>query len=193
MRLKAPAWQNDCGGWSSLLFGGQISAKLRQLSHGGAKTRGAESHARDFALRAVGSVASGTLAAFLLGRYHFRGVEYPLFLLAISVTVWYAGVGPGMLAVVLSSVCFNYFFTVPRFSFHVAAGDIPYYLIFILFACLLAWFSAVRRRVEQEPLDSQGGRETKDYSGGGADLLPRRAGHGRQLSAGGQRLCGETS
>jgi PAS domain S-box-containing protein len=101
------------------------------------------------------SVALGTLTAFLLDRYHFRGVEYPLFLFAIAVTVWYAGVGPGILAVVLSSLSFNYFFTEPRFSFYVAPTDLPYYLIFILFALLLTWFSAVRRRVEQQLLQSR--------------------------------------
>src|SRR3984885_9485096 len=104
---------------------------------------------------AVTSVALGTLAAFLLDRYQFRGVEYPFFLLAIAVTVWYAGVGPGILAVVLSSLSFNYFFTDPRFSFYVTRGDIPYYLIFILFAMLLTWFSVGRRRVEQQLLESR--------------------------------------
>jgi PAS domain S-box-containing protein len=104
---------------------------------------------------AAGSVALGTLAAFLLDRYQFRGVEYPLFLFAIAVTVWYAGVGPAILAVVLASLSFNYLFTEPRYSLYVAPGDIPYYLIFILFACLLTWFSAVRRRVEQQLLESR--------------------------------------
>ena len=104
---------------------------------------------------AVGSVALGTLAAFLLDRYQFRGVEYPLFLFAIAITVWYAGVGPAILAVVLSSLSFNYFFTEPRFSLYVAPIDLPYYLLFILFALLLTWFSAVRRRVEQELLESR--------------------------------------
>jgi PAS domain S-box-containing protein len=104
---------------------------------------------------AVGSVALGALAAFLLDRYHFRGVEYPLFLFAIAVTVWYGGVGPAILAVVLSSLSFNYLFTEPRFSLYVAPADIPYYLIFILFALLLTWFSAVRRRIEQQLIESK--------------------------------------
>jgi PAS domain S-box-containing protein len=104
---------------------------------------------------AVGSVALGALAAFLLDNYHFRGVEYPLFLFGIAVTVWYAGVGPAILAVALSSISFNYFFTEPRFSFYVTRDDVPYYLIFILFALLLTWFSAVRRRVEQQLLESR--------------------------------------
>ena len=104
---------------------------------------------------AVGSVALGTLAAFPLERYQFRGVEYPIFLFAIALTVWYAGLGPAILAVVLSSLSFNYFFTDPRFSFYVTRADIPYYLIFILFALLLTWFSVVRRRVEQQLLESR--------------------------------------
>jgi K+-sensing histidine kinase KdpD len=104
---------------------------------------------------AVGSVALGALTAFLLDKYHFRGVESPLFLFAIAVTVWYAGLGPAILAVVLSSVSFNYFFTEPRFSLYVAPADVPYYLIFILFALLLTWFSAVRRRVERALLESK--------------------------------------
>jgi PAS domain S-box-containing protein len=103
----------------------------------------------------VGSVALCTLAAFFLDKYQFRGVEYPLYLLAIAVTVWYAGVGPAILAVALSSISFNYLFTDPRFSFYVTRDDIPYYLIFILFALLLTWFSAVRRRVEQQLLESR--------------------------------------
>jgi len=104
---------------------------------------------------AVGSVALGALAALLLDRYQFRGVEYPLFLFAIAVTVWYAGVGPAILAVALSSLSFDYFFTDPRFSLYVTRADIPYYLMFILFALLLTWFSAVRRRVEQQLLESR--------------------------------------
>jgi PAS domain S-box-containing protein len=104
---------------------------------------------------AMGSVALGTLFASLLERYEFRGVEYPLFLFAIAVTVWYAGVGPAILAVVLSSLSFNYFFTEPRFSLYVTRADVPYYVIFILFALLLTWFSAVRRRVEHQLLESR--------------------------------------
>ena len=104
---------------------------------------------------AMGSVALGTLFASLLERNEFRGVEYPLFLFAIAVTVWYAGVGPAILAVVLSSLSFNYFFTEPRFSLYVTRADVPYYVIFILFALLLTWFSAVRRRVEHQLLESR--------------------------------------
>ncbi len=98
-------------------------------------------------------IALGT--ALLLERYHFRGVEFPLFLFAIALTVWYAGVGPAILAVLLSSLVFDYFFTEPLYSFYVRRSDLPYYIIFVLFASLLAWFSAVRRRVERALLQSR--------------------------------------
>jgi PAS domain S-box-containing protein len=104
---------------------------------------------------AVGSVALALALALLLERSNFRGIEFPLFLFAIAVTVWYAGLWPGVLAVVLSSLAFNYFFTEPRYTFYVASVDLPYYAVFLLFASLLTWFSTIRRRVEQELLRSR--------------------------------------
>jgi PAS domain S-box-containing protein len=104
---------------------------------------------------AVVSVALALGLAVLLERYNFSEVEFPLFLFAIALTVWYAGPGPGILAVVLSSLCFNYFFTEPLYTFYVERSEIPQYLIFVVFAALLAWFSAVRRRVEKQLLQSR--------------------------------------
>jgi PAS domain S-box-containing protein len=101
------------------------------------------------------SVAIALGAALLLGLYHFRGVEFPLFLFAIALTVWYAGVGPAILAVVLSSLAFDYFFTEPLYSLSVTRSDVPYFIVFMLFASLLTWFSAVRHRVERELLRSR--------------------------------------
>jgi hypothetical protein len=42
------------------------------------------------------SVALG--GSLLLASFHFRDVADPLFLLAIAITVWYAGIGPAILA-----------------------------------------------------------------------------------------------
>lgn len=104
---------------------------------------------------AVVSVATALGTALLLGRFHFREVEFPLFLFAIALTVWYAGIGPAILAVVLSSLVFNYFFTEPIYSFFVTTAELAYYVAFILFALLIIWFSTVRRRVERELLQSR--------------------------------------
>ena len=104
---------------------------------------------------AVASVALALGVALLLQRYNFRGVEFPLFLFAIAVSVWYAGLWPGVLAVVFSCLAFNYYFTEPRYTFYVARVDLPYYVVFTLFASLLAWFSTIRRRVERQLLQSR--------------------------------------
>jgi len=93
--------------------------------------------------------------AILAQHYGFRNVEVPLFLFAIVVTVWYAGTGPAILTVLLSSLAFDYFFTEPRYSFYVTSSELPFYAVFILFALLLTWFAAVRRRVEADLLQAR--------------------------------------
>jgi PAS domain S-box-containing protein len=104
---------------------------------------------------AVISIAIVLEFALLAKRYGIGNVEVPLFLFAIAVTVWFVGVGPAILAVVLAVLAFDYFFTAPRYSFYVTGAEVPYYGLFILFALLLTWFSAVRRQVEQELLQSR--------------------------------------
>src|ERR1700731_3540015 len=99
---------------------------------------------------ATASFAIALGLALLTQRYGFRNVEVPLFLFAIAVTVWYAGKGPAIVAVLLSSLAFDYFFTEPRYSFYVSSSEIPYYAVFIVFAFLLTSFAAVRRRVERD-------------------------------------------
>jgi PAS domain S-box-containing protein len=99
---------------------------------------------------AVLSVAIALGLGVFLTSYKIERVEFPVFLLAVAVTVWYAGTGPGILALLLSAVAFDYFFTEPRYSLYIAAADVPYYLAFILFALLLTWFSFARKKAEQK-------------------------------------------
>jgi len=111
------------------------------------------------ALQGYGLAASSVLmalgAALLLANYNFRGVEFPLFLMAIALTVWYAGIGPATVALALSAVAFNYFFIKPFHTLYITREDLPYYVVFLLFALLLTWFSTVRRRVERELVKSR--------------------------------------
>jgi signal transduction histidine kinase len=111
---------------------------------------------------AVLSVAVALGVALLMERYDFRGVEFPLLLFAVALTVWYADLGPGILSVVLSSLAFNYFFTEPLHSLYVTRSELPYYTVFLLFASLVAFFAAVRRRVERELLQSRGELEASN-------------------------------
>jgi light-regulated signal transduction histidine kinase (bacteriophytochrome) len=105
---------------------------------------------------AVAAVAAALYAALLMNRYGFPDVEFPLFLFAfaIAVSAWYAGTAPAILTLVLSSMAFNYFYTEPLYSFYVARTDVPQLVVFVLFASLLIWFSNVRRRIEQQLLQS---------------------------------------
>jgi PAS domain S-box-containing protein len=91
-------------------------------------------------------------SALFLASHNFQGVQFPLFLFAMALTAWYEGTGPAILALVLSSLAFDYYFTVPAHSFYVTGSEVPHYVMFILFASLITWFSAVRRRVELELL-----------------------------------------
>jgi signal transduction histidine kinase len=97
---------------------------------------------------AVVSVAVALGVSFVFQYYEFREVELPVLTVAIALTTWYAGAGPSVLAVLLSSACFDYFFTEPLYSFDVSLKDLPYFLIFVAWAGIVASFSAVRRRIE---------------------------------------------
>ena len=87
------------------------------------------------------------LGFFLLRR--FEAILTP-FLFAVAATVWYAGTGPGVLAIVLSVLSLNYFFLRP-FSFSpISYADLVYLTFCIFCALAVGWVSAVRRRAEQE-------------------------------------------
>jgi PAS domain S-box-containing protein len=98
---------------------------------------------------AVLSVAIAIGLGFFLLQ-HFEAKLTP-FLFAVAATVWYAGTGPGVLAIVLSVLSLNYFFLRPLFSFSpVSYADVVYLTFCIFCALAVGWVSAVRRRVEQE-------------------------------------------
>jgi DNA-binding winged helix-turn-helix (wHTH) protein len=98
---------------------------------------------------AVLSVAIAIGLDFFLLR-HFDAILTP-FLFAVAATVWYAGTGPGVLAIVVSVLSLNYFFIRPFFSFSPISYADLVYLTFCTFCALaVGWVSAVRRRTEQE-------------------------------------------
>src|ERR1700732_1699616 len=99
---------------------------------------------------AVLSVSVALGASLFLDRFQFRNVADPLFLFAIAIAVWYLGIGPAILAVVLSGLADTYFFIEPLYSLYITRDDLPHFVIFVLFAVLLTGFAAVRRRVERD-------------------------------------------
>jgi K+-sensing histidine kinase KdpD len=104
---------------------------------------------------AVACVAIALGLALPLQHYQFRDVEVPLLTLAIAITTWYAGNGPAVVAILLSAVCFDYFFTEPLYSLEISTRDLPYFFIFTLWGLIIAVFSAVRRRIEDSLRQAQ--------------------------------------
>src|ERR1700730_7829977 len=79
----------------------------------------------------VVSVAIALGVAFAVQYYQFHEVELPVLTVAIAFTTWYAGAGPSVLAVLLSSACFAYFFAEPLYSFYISRRDLPYFFVFV--------------------------------------------------------------
>jgi PAS domain S-box-containing protein len=99
---------------------------------------------------AVLSVSAALGGSLFLGSRHVREVEVPLLVLAVAVAAWYGGAGPAALALVLSCIGFDYFFAEPLYTLDVSHKDLPYFIVFAVFASLVSWFSAVRWRIENE-------------------------------------------
>src|SRR5271156_1519087 len=97
---------------------------------------------------AVVSVVLAVLPALLLQHYKFHDVELPLLLFAVAFTAWDGGSGPAVLSIVLASLCFDYFFLPPLYSFSFGPQDVPAVVVLISFAVLITWFAAIRRRIE---------------------------------------------
>src|SRR6202166_5183114 len=54
-----------------------------------------------------------------------------------------------------SQPCASTTSSLSRHTLDVTRSELPYYFVFILFASLLTWFTAIRRRVERELLQSR--------------------------------------
>jgi len=97
---------------------------------------------------AILSVGVALGASLLLDHFNFRVPSALLLLFAVAVSSWYAGLGPAMLAAILSIASFYWYFVEPVRTIYINQDQIPYFVAFAAFAALLSWFGAVRRRVE---------------------------------------------
>src|SRR5207344_3027466 len=68
------------------------------------------------------------------------------FLAAILLTGWYAGMGPMVVTLVLSTLTFDYLFLTPLHTLGLQWRADPYLIWFLIFALLAGWFSLARRR-----------------------------------------------
>src|SRR6478672_3169435 len=125
---------------------------------------------------AILSVALALGIKLLLLRLDF---PYPLsttFLAAIAITFWYAGTGPGIFALVLSSLAFGYFVLPNQIDYRLVLPDgstrpvylptggvshLLYLVYFGLAALLMGWFSSSRRQAERLLMQARSELEVK--------------------------------
>ena len=94
---------------------------------------------------AVSSVAVALIFALLL---HPDVLVSPVFFLAIMLSAWFGGIGPGLLAALLSTTAIDYFFLPPLFSLKFDLSHAPHLAMFFLSALLVSWWrqcAAARR------------------------------------------------
>src|SRR4051794_8705796 len=96
-------------------------------------------------LLSVLSVAVATGVTLLLGDYTFRT---PFFFVAILVSTWFGGRGPGLFAVLLSTLSINFFILEPRFAFLFGYRDLLHLAVFLFCALVISSWSTARRRAE---------------------------------------------
>src|SRR5271157_5399697 len=113
------------------------SGPLRQIS------------ARRYGL-AIFSVGVALGASLLLDHFHFRVPSALLLLFAVAISSWYAGAGPAVLAAILSTISFYWYFVEPVRTISINRSEIPYFVIFTAFAALLSRFGTFRQRAEAD-------------------------------------------
>jgi PAS domain S-box-containing protein len=101
---------------------------------------------------AVLCVAFSTAATFPVQDF---GVRTSLFFPAVLLATWFGGTGPGLLAVLLSILSINFFFTEPVFAFEFSVRDIPTTVAFLLSALVISSWSTARKRSENRLRESE--------------------------------------
>ncbi len=103
-------------------------------------------------IRGYGIAVLSVLFAQLITHWPAIHLEYApvsLFFCAVMVSGWFGGVGPGSLAIILSSVAFYYSFLSPVDSFGAKPGQLARFMVFLLSAALIGSLSVAQRKVTE--------------------------------------------
>ena len=104
--------------------------------------------AQGYGLAALSAVVALGIANAMYYYLQVRQGQFAILLMAVAVTVWFAGKWPGILAVVLAILGFNYCFTPHRYRVAFTRADISYCMMFLVLGLGTAWFIDRRRRAE---------------------------------------------
>ncbi len=73
-----------------------------------------------------------------------------LLIAAVVLAAWFAGPGPGVLAIILATLALEYFWTEPIYSFIILPGELPLLISFTLCGVIGLGLSLQRRKQERE-------------------------------------------
>jgi len=114
----------------------------------GLKTGGPRLFGSVAAVRRLLPVATAA-AAVILGKlldYYWQSTPFTsLFICAVLISAWIGGLGPGLLAVALSVLAFDYFFLPPVSSFAVEWNAMPRLILFAASALMVSIIAASQR------------------------------------------------
>ena len=104
---------------------------------------------------ALAMTVACTLLAFPLSHFLEAGVLL-LYVPAVMIVSWFGGLGPGLIATVLSVVLSTYFLLDPAYSFVIrSAADIAELAVFSFVAFLISLLHSAQKRAQQALLDSK--------------------------------------
>jgi signal transduction histidine kinase len=97
----------------------------------------------------VAVLAVGCAALLTLFLQPFAQTSSPLFFAAVLASTWYGGLGPGLLAIVLSTLGLEYFFLSDVHVLSPEMSDVARLVVFILVAFFTGSIQAARLRAEE--------------------------------------------
>jgi two-component system, LuxR family, sensor kinase FixL len=89
------------------------------------------------------------------------GHEEILLQVPSAITAWYGGIGPAILASLLSTLALDYFFVPPLYSWSLPADHIPSVAVFPLFGFGIGWLTASLRRAQESLVRARDELEVK--------------------------------
>ena len=98
---------------------------------------------------AVALIGVGTTVAATLGVGAALKHTPTLFFCAVALSSWVGGIGPGILAGVLSALALDYYFIPPLRALGLGPEEAPNMVAFLASAGLISWLSGEQRRAER--------------------------------------------
>jgi len=114
----------------------------------------------------------------------------PLFFAAVMVAAFYGGLGPGLLATVLSTWAIDFFFIPPFNTLELTVANLVRAGVFMLVAVIISWLNAARKKLMDDLSERDRERERllTQISGFNDELRSQVEAATRELSASNQAL-----